>query len=185
MTVYTVKSIREFHSLFEQHMKQKERSIKRAIARLARTAAQEIRKNAPEAFGPLRESVHATDTSVIVDAPYAASVELGSRPHMPPLDAIIAWVKKRGAQGLTTRGKVIKNTSRDPGKLTSAKHVASTIKSMQSKNGYVESADILQLARSIQMAIAKHGTKPHFFVRDSMPYISGKLEEYVKDAVKS
>lgn len=70
----------------------------------------ETRENTPTAAGTLRSAwlpnvdvVAATDTvygRLTNPLPYALPVELGSRPHYPPLDPLISWIEvKTGLQG--------------------------------------------------------------------------------------
>lgn len=50
--------------------------------------------------GDLRSSVMVDrlpdGAKLFVDAPHAVYLEMGTRPHTPPLDAILAWVKRKG-----------------------------------------------------------------------------------------
>ena len=65
--------------------------------------AREVREHMPTAQGTLRASVFHEETvsglvvTGFVGSPlaYAAPVELGTRPHFPPVDALIDWVRIR------------------------------------------------------------------------------------------
>lgn len=153
-----------------------------------------IAGNAPVAFAGLRESIHADVsqfleglTRSVVSAPYAAAVEKGSRPHTPPLAPLIAWVKLRGAQGLDKRGRI-----RSPGRnawgnttAANAHRVAVEIKRLERPNGSNRIDAPEKIARAIQASIRKHGTRPHFFVRDSLKKIRVRLDRRMKKAVRN
>lgn len=75
----------------------------------------ETRENTPTAAGTLRSAwlpnvdvVAATDTvygRLTNPLPYALPVELGSRPHYPPLEPLINWVEQKlGLQGDEAEG---------------------------------------------------------------------------------
>lgn len=118
----------------------------------AHLGAEIIANVAPVDIGTLKGSVHVEETTdgprVVVDAPHAAVMELGSRPHTPPLAPLVAWVKRNRAKfGIEGRG-----TSRN--KLTGR---------------FETSPEIVRIARAIQQHIAQHGTKPRYFVRNSIP----------------
>lgn len=152
-----------------------------------------VAKNAPVAFEGLRASVHADltemlagKTRIVVDAPWAGAVEKGSRPHTPPLAPLIAWVKLRGMQGLTKTGKVRSPKARAWGSTTaaSAHVIASQLKEMQGALYGANAVDAPeQIARRIQASIRKHGTKPQWFVRSSLPKIRAALHDRMKKAV--
>jgi len=102
MTTYRVQSLRELGALFARHQRERERRIGGAVTAAAKVGTTVVKRRVPVAFGELRESVHAEESdrgvAIVVDAPHAAPVETGSRPHTPPLAPLVAWVKLRGAQ---------------------------------------------------------------------------------------
>lgn len=63
----------------------------------------EVKERTPKAHGLLRESVIGVESinglhvEGFVSSPlaYAVSVELGTKPHFPPIDALVDWVKVR------------------------------------------------------------------------------------------
>ncbi len=137
----------------------------------ARRGARVVANRIPKAFGSLKGSVHVVGRKILVDAPHAAPVETGSRPHWPPFAPILAWVKLRGMQGLG------KSRSRH------AKTIARQIREMGS--GRSTPVDVpAQIARAICAAIAKHGTKPHWYARSSLPEIRGILDTELKRRIK-
>lgn len=143
--------------------------------------AHQIAKNVPIAFGELRTSVHAViETNgggANVDAPHAAAVEFGSRPHWVPLEPLIRWVKLCGMQGLSARRKPGTTTSRQ------SKAVAGSLASLVSDGASpVDGPE--QIAKAIQLSIAKKGTKPHWYVRQSVPAAMRILHREVSRALK-
>lgn len=129
------------------------------------------------AHGELRESVHVEGARIVVDAPHAAAVNNGSRPHMPPLAPLIEWVKLRGMQGLGT-DRQLKNS---PGNTTAS--AARGVAGMLAKHARGGSSDIdapRKVAMAIAMAIAKRGTKPHHFIERAMPEIRAILKEEIE-----
>lgn len=76
-----------------------------AVLEAATLGAEVVARAIPKDMGLLRQSAHAQATSdgaeILVDAPHAAAVELGSRPHWAPLEPLIDWVRRHvGALGL-------------------------------------------------------------------------------------
>lgn len=149
--------------------------------------AHAIAKNVPIAFGDLRASVHGVWTpnggGANVEAPHAAAVEFGSRPHWVPLEPLIRWVKLRGMQGLSSRGAAKWN--RGPGK-TTGRHSLEVARSLNAmaKGGALSIDAPEQIAKAIQIAIAKKGTRPHWFVRNTMPTAMRILHREVGRALK-
>ncbi len=94
------------------------------------------------------------------DAPHAAFIERGTRPHTPPFAPILAWVKrKKLAKGATTvvRGAV------------------------EAKLDEFERE--IMVARAIQRAIARRGTRPLRVLERTLPAIARILEEEVEKAL--
>ena len=126
----------------------------------AHLGAEIIANVAPVDVGTLKGSIHVEETTqgprVVVDAPHAAALELGSRPHTPPLAPLVEWVRRNRARfGIRGRG-----TTRDKatGRLDA-------------------SPEVVRIAVAIQQKIRLHGTKPRFFVRDSIPKLVEALAQ--------
>jgi hypothetical protein len=181
MTTHHCASIRELLALMQKHDRERERGVERAVKRAARAGRRIVRENVPVAFGELRESVHVEGTRIVVDAPHAAPVETGSRPHMPPLEPLLKWVKLRAAQGLLTE----RQRGRLPGRTTRAhaEGVAAQIHAME-KDGAVDADAPMRIARAIQQAIARRGTKPHWYARMSLPEIREALDAFIREELK-
>jgi hypothetical protein len=180
MATYHAKGIPAALTLIKRHMRQRTKRIEQAIKRTARSGAAHVRRNCPVAFSELRDSVHVEGARIIADAPHAAALEVGSRPHWPPLEPLIAWVKLRGFQGLVST----KQRGRLPGTTTAAaaSSVAGAIASLES-GGAVPIDAAEQVARAIQFAIAKRGTKPHWYMRGAVPFVTKVLHTEIQKAV--
>lgn len=170
-----------------------DRRVKIGLGKAAIDGGHAIEPNIPIAFAELRGSLHvdaeeilAGHVRILLDAPHACAVEVGSRPHTPPLAPLIAWVKLRGMQGLTKSGNIRKPTRRAWGNTTAANayNIAREIKSYE-RGLQVTNINVPEkIARAIQMSIKKHGTRPHWMVRTSMPKIEAALGRRMREAVK-
>lgn len=171
----------------EDLAKHVEQSVRRGVRKAARSAASTIRRDVPRAFGELADSIHVEDTAgeshsqIVADAPHAAPIETGSRPHWPPLAPLIAWVRLRGMQGLTKGGGVIRSPRgiQKRIQLSPARQVAQQIAALR-KNGATPIDAPEQIARQIQRAIGIKGTKPHWFMRASLPMVRDRLDDFIR-----
>jgi len=181
---YEVKSLAELGRLFARHQRERQRRITGAVRRTAKDGAPVMKSNVPVAFGELRESLAGKATErggkIEADAPHAAAVEVGSRPHTPPLEPLIAWVKLRAAQGLLSAQELSKLPG--PTTATHATAVAAQVRGME-HGGAVDVDAPRRIAFAIQQKIAREGTMPHWFARRSLPQIVELLDAYVKDAL--
>lgn len=175
-TVIRCKSLSDFKRQFRVDMSARNRRLKRALRVTARKGEAVVRKNVPVAFSELRDSVDSDDHRIFADAPHAAAVEEGSRPHFPPIEPLIAWVKLRGMQGLRG-GKLAGNTSRP-----AAKVVRNMLKQQES-GGSLDVDAPRRVAYLIALAISKRGTKPHHYMGDSVPEVVAILDQEVTAAM--
>lgn len=149
------------------------RRVVLAVHETAGTGAMVVRANAPRAFGELSDGIVGQSRGdqgarIRSTAPHSAAVEVGSRPHMPPVGPLIAWVKLRGMQGL------------EKGSKGAPKAVARMIRGQGSRIAVpVDAAE--QVAWAIAFAIKKRGTKPTWFMKRSLPEIRGILGANLKD----
>lgn len=184
MKTYDVRSLHDLGALLGRHQLERERRLRAAAQTAARQGVILVKRRVPVAHGELREAVHAEDraqgAAIVIDAPHAAPVETGSRPHMPPLAPLVAWVKLRGAQGLLSGRQI----GRLPGKTTGshARSVASALASME-KSGALDVSAPVRIARAIQQAIARRGTKPHWYARGALPGLRQILGAAIRDAL--
>lgn len=190
----------------------KEGNVRTALRKTARQGRNYMaRETIPKAFGELRDDAHVVDTTdganIVCDAPYAAAVEVGSRPHTPPLGPLIAWVTLRGIQGLTKSGGLRKfkapaPTAQASNTRAAARSVAMALQArvgrqgaaswrsnaqgrMSAAGGPAEDADpaTVAVARAIQQGIAKHGTKPSWYARRALPEVRRELDRFVREAM--
>lgn len=184
MKTYNVKSWAELGALLGRHTREREQRLRAAAVATAKQGAIVVRRRVPVAFGELRESVHvearAAGAATVVDAPHAVDVETGSRPHMPPLAPLVAWVKLRAAQGLLSERQI----GRLPGTTTArhARTISSTLGAME-RDGALDVDAPVRIARAIQQAIATRGTKPHWYARGALPDLRRILNAAIKDAL--
>jgi hypothetical protein len=200
----------------ERDVAARERRLGDAIKKTARQTANLVARGlVPRAFGELADSLHVDDvapgaSNVVASAPHAEAVELGSRPHTPPLAPLIAWVQLRGMQGITASGRVIRNQTRGiPTVRTVRREAARAVGSMLRQrlgsahaaagwrrdavlgsdrvtgNAGAKDADpaVVAVARAIQAKIAKSGTKPHRFMLSAVPSAVEFLDGFVKAAL--
>lgn len=151
-----------------------------ARRRAAQHTAMHVRRNVPVAFSELRDSVHVNDATVVADAPHAAPVEFGSRPHWPPIEPIIRWVKLRGSQGLTGA-----SMGHLPGTTTPAHATAVAGAIAKMGDGSVTPIDAPErIAWAIAAKIAKNGTKPAFYMGAAVPVALDALRNEVNAALE-
>lgn len=100
MVEYRVGSFKELEEHLGKLLSKKQERIIEAAEKAATKGVLIVKKNAPKAFVELAESVHQEDipkgSSVVADAPHAAPVEEGTRPHTPPIKPLLAWVELKG-----------------------------------------------------------------------------------------
>lgn len=140
---------------------------RKAILATAHFGAELVAQSAPVDRGAVKGSAHVEDgetVRIVFDAPHTGIVELGSRPHVPPLGPLIAWVKRhRAAFGIAGKG-----TARN-----------------KATGRFEASAEVVGIARAIQAKIAREGTKPTYFIRRSIPAITDQLKrELVRAAAE-
>lgn len=191
MTVKTFTNLRDAARAIERDARARDRRVRvDAVRKTARATRNYVYREIPRAFGELADSLFVQDAvngaAVIADAPHAEAVEKGSRPHPPPLEPLIAWVKLRGMQGLTRAGKVIKNRTRygvirDPRK--EAARTIATALSQRSRGGSTPVDAAEQVARAIQQKIATAGTRPQRFMAQSIPQALSYLDQFVNEAL--
>lgn len=182
MSDFEVKSFKELNELLQKHHDARIVKIRRAVVKTASHGKDYIQQHMPVAFGDLAESTSDKPTpqgaQIRIGAPHAASVEVGSRPHTPPLGPILDWVKLRGTQGLA--GGPHRGTTSE----RAAKMVRGQLDVLSNARGGVGLVDDPErVARAIQRSIAVSGTKPHFFAQSSLPYIRDTLDTFVQEAL--
>lgn len=92
--------ISQLGALFQQNEKARVEAVRKGIYEAALAGLGVIVPAAPKDTGHLRQSAHVesdivTQTiAIVLDAPYAALIELGTRPHMAPIQPLIDWVHR-------------------------------------------------------------------------------------------
>ena len=173
-------SLRELNAALRREVRGVGKRAQRAAAKAADVGRLAVYGNAPVAFGDVRESLSAETTReggrIVADAPHAAAVEVGSRPHMPPIAPLVAWVKLRGMQGLNAAASG-GSPRGQPGLV--AEQIRARGTSTSTPVGAPE-----DIAWQIARAIAKNGTRPTWFMRSSLAEIRQILDAYMKSFVK-
>ncbi len=188
-----VNGIKNLPRALERGRKNIQKGCEAAIWKTAQKAVAPIRRRVPVAFGELQSSVEAYQRGrngnpvTSVDAPHAGAVEIGSPPHTPNFERLLAWVRLRGLQSLGTRGSPRK---RGPSAAYQVPRVGAMFKALvvRSRSRYggagrhspIDAAETV--ARLISKGIEKHGTKPHWYVRESLEEIRDILEMEMKTA---
>lgn len=92
----------DFVRRFAEIEAERPEAVKRGIASAILLNAEIVARSAPKDTGDLKKSVHGVIVSpggyVVVDAPHAAMVENGSRPHFVPVKALIPWCIRHSSQ---------------------------------------------------------------------------------------
>ena len=176
MQVRHITSLRELERTLKHDLTAITRKAIKATRAAARKGRAIAKKKAPAAFGELRDGI---DVDPLEDgarirssAPHSCAVEAGSRPHWPPLEPILAWVKLRGAQGIHTKRRLAPSEA--------PKAVAAMLRGkVQGKRGerYLPVDAALEVANAIRAAIAKRGTKPTWFMHESAQGVALELDE--------
>lgn len=186
---YRCRGLRELAALVHTHNQAREKRLKSAIVKAARQGKSYIvRFTLPIAFRELERSLKVVakggSVRIVADAPHAAPVETGSRPHWPPLAPLIAWVKLRGMQG--HEGAPSGQRKRWRG-TTTAEHagaISGALNCMAELRGGANDVDDPErIARAIQRSIAAHGTKPHWYMRNALPEIRRFLDVEIRLAL--
>jgi hypothetical protein len=133
MPVYET-DLRRLGALVLSHERKRQGEVSSAVRVAAKMGAKIIRQNAPKATLRLSDSVEVEEhadgnAEVVIRAPHAVAVEVGSRPHTPPIAPLIEWAQAIGA------------------------------------------ANPRAVAGAVFTHIKFEGTRPHWFVRGSIPAI--------------
>ena len=202
--------LREAARAISRDAKSRQTRVLGAVGKAARHVRNYVaRESVPKAFGELAESIHVVDgrpgnSDVVADAPYAEAVEVGSRPHMPPIEPLIRWVQLRGLQGITKRGGVIRNRTRygvvANERLEAAKSIGHSLRAKMTRgraaawrseaaavspvDAMGAAPEVLEVARAIQHKIAARGTKPHRYMALGVPVADSALDRLVTEALQ-
>jgi hypothetical protein len=214
MATYQFTSLGAAAKAIARDSKARDKRVRKAVVKAAQVTAKVVAKDiAPKAFGELADSIHwgeaANGAYVIADAPHAEAVEVGSRPHTPPLEPIIAWVRLRGIQGFSKKGNIVRSTTTGFASKDGARMASRSVAGLLSKHlgtkeraaGWraLEKAHMnpilgtspfgldsatLAVARAIQHQISVHGTKPQRYMYAGIVTAMAALDTYVKAALE-
>lgn len=179
MARVTVASPRDIERVFKAQEQARRERVEGAIHEAAMLGAEVVAKGAPVDVGTLKSSIRARRTGakeseIIADAPHSGIVEVGSRPHTPPLAPLIEWVKRhRAAFGLKPP-RVLRPVRR---RLYGA---AAASRRRAEERAAAADAAVEQIARRIQRKIARYGTKPRWFMRQHLPKLRKILASLIR-----
>jgi hypothetical protein len=112
--------------------------------------------------GMLRQSALAEPipegAELSVNAPQAAWMEFGTRPHMPPLGPILTWARRKFGLGADDKKGSLKKGASGP-RRTKMQRIAQNERAAYN------------IARSVQLKIYRHGTAPRGFFSKAMTTI--------------
>jgi hypothetical protein len=182
----------ELGGLIAADIDNKRRDLAAAINATAEDSVRPIRRRTPRAFGELSGSAHSVpgkNPKVVLDAPHAAAVEIGSLPHRPDIEALVAWVKLRGMQALHKRDELSKLGPTTPyqAALVGGALSARVVRANALGKGHGEFTPVdaaRRVAEAIATNIQRYGTKPHWMVRDSLPDIRLILDFRIRGVLK-
>jgi hypothetical protein len=142
--------LKKFMKVFVPNEMEQVAAVRQAVHEAAILGSELIAQAAPVDVGSLKSSVRVErdgdSWQIVVDAPHAAAVEVGTRPHTPPLQPLIDWVRRHA--------------------------------------GDVAKSKIRALAIGLQRKIAEQGTKPRWFVRNTLPKMKSVLDVMVRRALR-
>lgn len=213
MATFSFDNLKDCQKAIRGHMRDRRGRLRKAVRQAAIKGRNYIaRSTVPRAHEELADSIRVEHrgygkSDIIADAPHAAAVENGSRPHWVPLDALIAWVQLRGLQGLTATGRVTRTRRQDvlsaseQGTTDASRRIANAIRgktggrkgamawraraalgSLAHQELGVDPAT-RAIARAIQMVIAKRGTRPRKYMMRGVDPTTRYLDEFVRAAL--
>lgn len=186
---YRCRGLKELAKLVHEHNQALEKRLRQAIIRAARQGKSYIvRFTLPIAFRELERSLRVESRGgsvrIVADAPHAAPVETGSRPHWPPLEPLVRWVKLRGMQGHEGAARGQRRRWRGTTTAEHAQAIAGVMDAFaELRGGANDVDDPTIIARAIQRAIAARGTKPHWYMRRALPEIRRFLDVEIRIAL--
>lgn len=131
--------------------------------------------------GALKASIRVrrtpTGAELVIHAPHAGVLEAGARPHWAPLQPLIDWVTRhRAAFGMSKLKPPSRRVYKTPLGATRAR-LRETFYAMAKAD---QDADIKAIAYGIRWKIHEEGSKPHWFVRKSLPAMRDALAKILE-----
>lgn len=163
--VRTVRSLSELQSAIREDLAALRNKAVKACERTAEEGVAIPRAKAPTAFGELRMSIDPKSTAggatIRADAPHAAALEIGTRPHWPDIVKLTQWVRLRATQAQN----VYASGGRPRGQV---RQVHSAIRKLSTRRASpIDAPD--KVAYAIASVIARRGTKPTWYMKRSLP----------------
>ena len=164
-------SLEELGRVLAEDMKTLRERVVTATNKTATIGKGIAKAKAPQAHGDLADSIDVMQTGDVATirswAPYSAAVEVGSRPHMPPLAPLVAWVKTRGMRGLAV----------DVPSAPDAWAKGAIAAAGDGRSTPVDAAE--RIAWAIAKKIATSGTEPSFWMRKTAEELTPLLDSLI------
>ncbi len=94
----------EFSRIFVAREARRLTGVRRAVVLAAGRGVEVVRDNEPVDLANMRKATEVWPgerpsevARIVVDAPYAAAQEVGTRPFTPPIAPLVAWASRHGA----------------------------------------------------------------------------------------
>ena len=115
-------------------------------------------------------------------APHAGIIERGARPHMPPLEPILEWVK-RHLRNFGMRAPTFRQPKFGPWRNAKAyvRHEKRLVAHAAAVADFED--DVLKLAEAIRWKIFKYGSQPHWIVKSSLEDLKALVNDEVNKAI--
>lgn len=150
--------INEIAAVLRANEARRQKALKASLVEAAHLGLEAVIERVPMDTKELARSGHVIIRSdgaeIMFDAPHAAAVDQGTRPHWAPLQPLVEWVRRH--LNLFDIGA--------PPKLSNVRK-ASTKTILRFKARYADYEDsINKIARGIQAKIAREGSEPTHFL---------------------
>ena len=157
MSTHTV-TVKEYGARLRMGAAAMDSTVKKALYTAALIGEVIVSEKTPVDRGQAKNAWAVVPTpdgaDLINDAPHAGILELGSRPHRPPLWPILEWVVRKFGTG---KKSITSFSDAEP--------------------------HLVGIAKAIVEKIAAEGTEPHYMVRDSLPKLTEIAKREVERAL--
>ncbi len=126
--------------------------------------------------GELRNSCEFDKKALLlgVAAPHGAFLEVGTRPHMPPIEPLVEWAKRKFSPNRRKRGKrragtVARKKGRGEAPSEANRLVSAMVRAaLKTKKLELTDKQARAIAWRVAMTIKKKGTKPRWYMRKTV-----------------
>lgn len=183
MAVTRVVSSAEIDAVLKRTDKRLRDAVKGAVIEAAAVGAEIVARDAPVDTGRLKQSIimrkrgPSGHPEIVAQAPHAGPVEVGSRPHWVPLTPLVRWVRRHWSS--------FNLPKRRPGGASTtpaASAAAQRHRDRRIARRAAYDANVVTIARKIQKAIAKRGTRPRYFMRKNLPRLNEVLKTLMRES---